>query len=182
VEESVEDSQPTVFKGTYRHRIDTKGRIPVPASFRRALQAEGQGQVVLTLLDQCLAAYPPRQWEALESQLSALPAFRKPVKALTRLLASRATDCELDVQGRILLPAPLRASAQLRQEAVVVGVLTRFEIWSPENWTSFVEESERLLEDVALDVQWPPPLGPGGGPPATAAPSGRPRPQAKPNR
>src|SRR5262249_13728784 len=93
VEESVEYSQPTVFKGTYRHRIDAKGRLPVPAAFRRELAEKATSSVVVTLLDQCLAAYPPDEWARLEEQLGALPAFSRPVKALTRLLASRAADC-----------------------------------------------------------------------------------------
>jgi MraZ protein len=182
VEESVEDFQPTVFKGTYRHRIDPKGRLPVPAAFRRTLRGEGESRLVVTLLDQCLAAYPPREWVELEAQLRSLPAFSRPVKALTRLLTSRAADCHLDVQGRILLPGPLRESARLLQEAVVVGVLNRFEIWSPAAWSSFLEESERLLEDAALDVQWPTPPSPAGGAGRPTPPSERRRPQAKPNR
>jgi MraZ protein len=92
-----------VFKGTYRHKIDPKGRLPVPAAFRRALSEGGAATVVVTLLDQCLAVYAPADWARLEHQLAALPAFSGPVKALTRLLASRASDCELDVQWP---PAP----------------------------------------------------------------------------
>jgi MraZ protein len=145
-----------VFKGTYRHRIDPKGRLPVPAAFRRTLGPEPA--VIVTALEQCLAAYPPGEWARLESQLGALPAFSKPVKALTRLLLSRAVDCELDGQGRILLPSALRESAGLGREAVVVGVLNRFEIWSPDSWEGFVRESERLLDDISLDIQWPLPL------------------------
>jgi MraZ protein len=160
-----------VFKGTYRHRIDPKGRIPVPASFRRVLQPEADGRLVVTVLDLCLAVYPPHEWEQLETQLRALPAFRKPVKALTRLLTSRAADCQVDTQGRILLPSVLRGAAGLKNEAVVVGVLNRFEVWSPEAWTGFLDESERLLDDASIDLQWPPP--PSAGPP---------RPQAKPKR
>jgi MraZ protein len=154
-----------VFKGTYRHRIDGKGRLPIPAAFRKALGDEGT--VVVTPLDQCLAAYAPSEWAKLEAQLAALPAFSKPVKALTRLLASRAADCEIDVQGRILLPPALRAAAGLERDAVVIGVLNRFELWAPEPWATFVLDSERLLEDVSLDVQWPPPPTPPAAAPAT---------------
>jgi MraZ protein len=161
-----------VFKGTYRHRLDPKGRLPVPAAFRRDL---ADGALVATPLDQCVACYPRDEWARLEAQLAALPAFSKPVKALTRLLASRAVDCELDVQGRILLPAALRAPAGLAHEVVVVGVLNRFEVWEPDAWSTFVRDSERMLEDVTLDVQWPPAPGPLADPDAV-------RPQAKPKR
>jgi MraZ protein len=171
-----------VFKGTYRHRIDPKGRLPVPAVFRRALDRDPA--VVVTLLDQCLAVYPPTEWARLEAQLHALPAFAKQVKALTRLLLSRAADCEIDVQGRILLPPALREAAGLGRDAVVVGVLNRFEIWSPESWDGFVRESERLLDDVSLDIQWPlPPVTPMEPAPTPSGPRpGTDHPQGKPKR
>jgi MraZ protein len=171
-----------VFKGTYRHRIDGKGRVPIPAAFRRELA--GEDRVVVTPLDQCLAAYSLQEWAKLEAQLAALPAFSKPVKALSRLLASRAADCEIDAQGRILLPASLRAGCGLARDAVVIGVLNRFELWAPEAWETFVRESERLLEDVTLDVQWPPPPSPPAPAPDTpprARPGGR-DPQANSSR
>jgi MraZ protein len=156
-----------VFKGTYRHKIDPKGRLPVPAAFRKALGAAESGRLVVTLLDQCLAAYPAQEWEKLETQLRGLPAFSKQVKALTRMLASRAVDCELDVQGRVLLPASLRQAAGLGREAVVVGVLNRFEVWEPDAWSSFLRESERLLDDVSLDIPWPLPQAAPPEPPST---------------
>jgi MraZ protein len=145
-----------VLKGTYRHRIDPKGRLPVPAAFRRALAETGPATVIVTPLDQCLAAYPVGEWARLEAHLAQLPPFSGPAKAVTRLLASRAVDCDLDVQGRILLPTGLRAAAGLGTEAVVIGVLNRFEIWAPDRWDSFLAESERLLEDASLGVEWPP--------------------------
>ena len=168
-----------MFKGTYRYRIDPKGRLPVPAAFRRALR-DSSG-VVVTLLDQCLAVYPLAEWQRLEGQLRALPAFSKPAKALTRRLMSRAADCALDVQGRILLPPVLRQAVGLSREAVVVGVLNRFEVWGPLAWDSFLEESEKLLDDVSLDLVWPSPPATSPGPPAGAV-SEPPRPQGKPNR
>ena len=139
----------------------------MPPPFRRALREPGADHVVLTVLDQCLAAYPPAEWARLEEQLASLPAFSKPVKALTRALASRAVDCALDGQGRVLLPPALRSAASLSKEAVVVGVLNRFEVWSPEAWDSFLRDSERILDDLSLDVQWPPPPA---GPPSTGKP------------
>lgn len=164
----MEYSQPAVFKGTYVHKIDAKGRLPVPAALRRTLAEVGATRVVVTLLDQCLAAYPPSEWVRLEEQLRQLPAFSRQVKAMTRLLASRAADCDLDVQGRILLPPALRAAAGLARDAVIVGVLNRFEVWAPDAWRSFLADSERLLEDVTLEVPWPVP-------PAAALPQEKPK-------
>ena len=164
-----------MFKGTYPYKTDGKGRLPVPAAFRRALGKERR--VVVTLLDQCLAAYPVAEWKRLEVQLAALPAFSKPAKAVTRLLASRAADCVLDGQGRILIPPSLRKAAALGREVIVVGVLNRFEVWPPEAWEAFLRESETLLDHVSLDLQWPPPPSvPPAEPPEPH------RPQAKPSR
>ena len=145
----------------------------MPAAFRRGLG--DAAAVAVTPLDQCLAAYPPHEWARLEEQLRTLPAFSKPAKALTRLLTSRAIDCELDVQGRILLPAALRAAAGLDREALVIGVLNRFEVWAPDRWESFVADSERLLEDATLDVQWPLPPAP----PTEASAPGLPQEKAR---
>ncbi len=152
----------------------------MPAPFRRELSAEGAARVVVTVLDQCLAVYAPAEWSRLEAQISSLPAFNRQVKALTRLLASRAADCDLDVQGRILLPPALRQAAALGREAVVIGALSRFEIWAPESWDAFLRESERLLDDVALDLPWPLATPPGS--PSPGAPPAPALPQAKPSR
>ena len=147
-----------------------RGGLPVPAAFRGRWGTRGGSSSRSST--SASRSTRPSEWSKLETQLAALPAFSKPVKALTRLLASRAADCEIDVQGRILLPPALRAAAGLERDAVVIGVLNRFEVWSPETWDGFVRESERLLDDVSLDIQWPlPPAPPTGAP---SAPSGAP--------
>lgn len=152
----MEYSQLAVWKGTYLHRIDAKGRLPIPAPIRRSLQEDGQARVVVTRLDQCLAAYAPPDWSRLEAELLALPTFDPKSRMLSRVLTRDAGDCEIDVQGRILLPPGLRQAAGLERDAVVVGVLNRFEIWSPPAWDTFLRASENFLDTVSLGIQWPP--------------------------
>jgi len=150
-----------VFKGTFHHRLDPKGRLPVPAPFRRQLEGQGEAAVVVTLLDHCLAAYAPSEWARLEEQLLAMPSLAKSTRALTRRLASQAADCVFDVQGRILIPPPLREAGGLGgPDVVVVGVLNRFELWAPAAWDDFLQESEHLLDDASLDLAWPVPPPP----------------------
>ena len=146
-----------VFKGTFEYRIDAKGRLPVPAPFRRVLEDGGEMGLVVTLHDQCLAVYPSGQWSRVEQQLLSLPPFAKATQALSRRLASQAADARLDVQGRILLPPVLRRAAGLSTDVTVIGVLNRFEVWSPEAWSAFLRDSEQLLGDAALNTVWPAP-------------------------
>lgn len=143
-----------MFKGSYRYKIDAKGRLPLPPAFRKALGAQG-GALVATRLDGCVALYGESEWQRLETQLRRLPAFARQTKALTRHLASQAADCSIDSQGRVLIPPTLRGLAGLKREAIVVGALDRVEVWAPDAWALFLRESERLLEDVTLDVSWP---------------------------
>lgn len=146
-----------MFRGTFEYRIDAKGRLPVPAPFRRALEKAGQSGLVVTLHDQCLAAYPGSEWSLLEQQLLSLPPFARASQALARRFASQAADAKLDVQGRILLPPVLRRAAGLATDVTVVGVLNRFEIWAPGAWSAFLRDSETLLDDTTLGTLWSPP-------------------------
>lgn len=173
MEESVEDSQLAVFKGTYRHKLDGKGRLPIPAPFRRSLERPGSRGIVATLVDPCVALYPRAAWQRLEDELLRLPPFARQSQALARHLASRAVDCAIDGQGRVLIPPALRAAAGLAREAVVVGVLDRIEVWEPLAWQRFLHDSEHLLEDVSLAAVWPIP-GQGSEPGAPPRSTGKP--------
>jgi MraZ protein len=139
-----------MFKGTFEYRIDSKGRLPVPAPFRRVLDGDHQSGVVATLLDQCVAVYTLPQWSLLEQQLLKMPTFAKQTKTLTRRLASQAAECPMDQQGRILIPPVLRRAVGLEKNVMIVGVLNRFEVWAPGTWATFLRDSEHILDDVTL--------------------------------
>lgn len=120
----------SMFMGEYNHSIDAKGRIIVPAKFREAL---GEQFVVTLGLDGCLFVYPDEEWQDFIQQLNNLPG-NKEARQLQRYFMAGAATCEVDKQGRILIPHKLREAAALEKEIVFVGVLKKIEIWSKERW------------------------------------------------
>lgn len=138
-----------MFMGEYSHNIDAKGRIIVPSKFREGL---GERFVITRGLDQCLFAYPMNEWRTLEEKLKKLPLTKKDARAFTRFFFSGAVECELDKQGRINIPAPLRKYAAMEKECAVIGVSNRVEFWDASNWDSFVEESEESFAEIAENM------------------------------
>ena len=136
-----------MFMGEYNHSIDQKGRIIVPAKFREELGEE----FVMTLgLDGCLFVYPNSEWETFVEQLKKLPGNRE-VRQLQRYFLAGATNCELDKQGRILIPVKLREHAKLEKEVVFVGVLGEIEVWSKERWdaNNDFDDVEAMAENMS---------------------------------
>ena len=121
-----------MFMGEYNHIIDAKGRLIIPARFRELL---GEEFILTKGLDGCLSIYPMDAWEAFETKLRALPLTNKNARTFTRFFVAGATNCELDRQGRVLVPQPLREFAGLEKEVVLTGNLDRIEIWSKEKWS-----------------------------------------------
>ncbi|UOQ47967.1 division/cell wall cluster transcriptional repressor MraZ [Gracilibacillus caseinilyticus] len=138
-----------MFMGEYQHNIDTKGRIIVPSKFRENL---GEQFVVTRGLDQCLFAYPMNEWHQLEEKLKKLPLTKKDARAFTRFFFSGAVECELDKQGRINIPAPLRKYAGIEKECAVIGVSNRVEFWAEEKWNEFVDVSEESFAEIAENM------------------------------
>ena len=120
-----------MFMGEYNHTIDAKGRLIIPAKFRETL---GEEFILTKGLDGCLSIYPMDEWESFEEKLKALPLTDKNARAFLRFFVAGATSCELDRQGRILIPSTLREFAGLEKEVVLTGNLTRIEVWSKERW------------------------------------------------
>ena len=133
-----------MFMGEYNHNIDTKGRLIIPAKFRELL---GEEFIVTKGLDGCLFVFPKNEWEIIEKKLSALPLNNKSARKFTRFLVAGATLCEVDKQGRILIPGVLREFAELEKDVVLTGNLNRVEIWSKLRWTE--ANSYDDMDDVA---------------------------------
>ncbi|AEH53069.1 division/cell wall cluster transcriptional repressor MraZ [Weizmannia coagulans] len=138
-----------MFMGEYRHNIDVKGRLIVPAKFREQL---GDTFVITRGLDRCIFGYPADEWKQVEEKLKSLPLTKKDARAFTRFFFSGATECEWDKQGRILIPAPLLSYAKLEKECVVLGVSNRIEIWSKDLWEEYFQESEASFADIAENL------------------------------
>jgi len=123
-----------VFTGEYRHTVDEKGRLAVPARFRTQLDA---GAYVSRWIDGCLAIHTRQGWEHLQDLVAGLPITDSRARIFQRQIFGGALEAEIDRQGRVLLPAYLRDEAALSGEAVVVGVRDHAEIWNPERWADY---------------------------------------------
>jgi MraZ protein len=144
----------SVFRGVHHINMDAKGRLAIPAKHREPLLGHCSGEVVITIDTQvaCLALYPLPEWEVIQDQIQALPALKPAVKRFQRLTLGYATDLEMDANGRLLLPAPLREYANLDKKLVLVGQGNKLEIWSENLWLS--ERDKALLESGA-DTELP---------------------------
>ena len=143
-----------MFLGRYRHTIDGKGRLTVPARYRDLLAAEG---AYLTQgLDNNLNVYPPNVFERIFNRVNSLNMTDPSARSLRRLMFSNAEQVTLDKTGRILIPHFLREALELDGEAVIVGMGDYFEIWSPDQWdgqASMMEENEPIaLRFMDLDL------------------------------
>lgn len=124
-----------MFKGSFQFTIDAKGRVSIPSRFREILAERYEEKLVVTNdLDNCLVAFPFEEWSLIEQKIRDLPSSAPDVKAFMRFIYSRATECELDRQGRVLIPPPLREYAQLKRDVVIVGMGHKMEIWDPSLW------------------------------------------------
>lgn len=137
-----------MFMGEYSHTIDTKGRLIIPAKFRELL---GEEFVLTKGLDGCLSIYPMEEWKSFEEKLKSLPLTNKNARKFSRFFVSGATVCELDKQGRILVPSTLREFASLEKDVVLTGSLNRIEIWSKTKWTENSDYDD--MDSIAEDMQ-----------------------------
>lgn len=127
-----------------------KGVLLYPAKFREIL---GDNFIVTKGLDGCLFVYPNDEWTRFEEKLKSLPLTNKNARQFTRFFLAGAAACEVDKQGRILLPQVLREFASLEKDVVLVGVASRIEIWSRERWDESMNTYDGDMDEVAENME-----------------------------
>jgi MraZ protein len=100
-------------------------------------------------LDGCLFVYSQAEWKNFEEKLRTFPLTNKDARALMRFFLSGAMECEIDKQGRFLIGGNLREFAELEKEVVIIGVLTKIEIWSKNKWLKYSEEENLAADEIA---------------------------------
>jgi len=136
------------FSGKYYYTLDQKGRLIIPAPFREILASNYTSRLIFTndAFDRCLNAYPVDEWGALMEKVKAMPQTLDSVRYFMRRVIGSAIECEIDRQGRVLIPSALRIDSGLDSEVVVLGQGNRIEIWNK-------DELERVADPEKIDRQ-----------------------------
>lgn len=141
------------FRGSYQHSIDHKGRVSIPARFRRLLSGDSNGTlVVLRGLDACVWLYPLEEFKRFEDRLRARSMGDEASRRFQRMLLMDSRDETLDAQGRVAIPPRLIAHAKLEKDVLVNGLLDHIEIWNPDLFEQYLKSSNRTYEDIAGEL------------------------------
>lgn len=133
---------PGKFLGSYLYQLDEKGRVALPAAFRR--EAADQRFVLLQPYPPALALYPEGEWQQVEDRLRDLLKHEPSARMWVLRMMSGAMEVAPDSQGRILIPARLQEAAQLEQQAMLIGAIDKIEIWNPKLFESAAEGAEKF--------------------------------------
>ena len=132
------------FFGRYEHSLDIKGRVILPARFRREL---GTTALLTKNNDRCLALWTQDAFEKKLSEMEVLQEEGRDQRNLARVWAQGATEVEIDRQGRMAIPGFLREFARLEGEVLINGAINRVELWDPSVWEERIAPSERRLTE-----------------------------------
>ena len=136
--------------GEYSHSLDVKGRLIMPVKLREDM---GENFIITTGLDGCLFGFSMSEWQKFEDKLKTLPITNKNARNFVRFFLSGATECELDKQGRFLIPGKLREVASLDRDVTIIGAGTRIEIWNKEKWEDHISEENLSIEEIEQNMQ-----------------------------
>jgi MraZ protein len=138
-----------VFLGTHNPKLDEKGRLFLPAKFRDRL---ADGLVVTRGQERCLYVFPMDEFVRLAGQMQQAPTTSKAARDYMRVFLSGASDEVPDKQGRVTIPANLRAYAGLTRECTVIGAGSRVEVWDTDAWNAYLESTEQGFADQSEEV------------------------------
>ena len=139
-----------MFYGEFEHSIDRKGRLILPAKFREVAKNQFVEKFFVTRgLDKCLFMFSEEEWRSQENKFKTMSFTKQQPRIFIRLFFSSAVDVSFDKQGRILLPQYLKDFAQIKKDAVIVGVSNRIEIWAKDKWVEFYGNSRQSFEEIA---------------------------------
>ncbi len=132
--------------GEFKHNLDDKGRIAIPAKFRTTLS---DGAIMTKGLDGCLFMFGLSEWKILAEKLVKLPLAQSNSRAFVRLMLAGAVDARVDVQGRVLVPDYLRKYSELKKQVIIAGLYNRIELWDADRWEKYKEKTEGSSEEIA---------------------------------
>lgn len=132
--------------GEFRHTLDAKKRLAVPAKWRKEV---GRKVVITYGLDHCLSVYPPKEWVRVSEKLSALSLGQTDTRSFNRFMLAGAVETEVDGAGRILIPDFLKDFAGLDMKVVWAGVHSRLEIWDETRWQEYKGRVEKQADALA---------------------------------
>ncbi len=141
-----------MFRGSFEHTLDTKGRLSIPSKFREVLLGKGDDRIIISnfVLEgtRCLDVYPLDEWVRFEEEIRKKPKFDRRMVLFQNYYLGGASECVVDKQGRILIPPLLRQYASLKRDVVWVSALDKFRVWDQEAWKKvFAEAEEKLMQD-----------------------------------
>lgn len=139
-------ANPSMLIGEFRHSIDAKKRVALPAKFRKEI---GKKVVVTHGLDNCLFVYPIKQWETVAARLAELSIGQADTRGFNRFMLAGAVETDVDSMGRILIPDFLKEFAHLKSRVVVAGIHNRLEIWDEKRWKEYTTKIEKQADVLA---------------------------------
>ncbi len=136
------------FIGTHSCKVDSKGRISIPASFRRFLGAEGGETFVVTRgIDRCLSLYAPDGWREFQEKMNSLPPGKRK-RQVIRFFSRNSKTLLLDKQGRVGIPRDFMSDYGMDKEVLLVGALDYIEVWNPKEFETHLKEAPEALDEL----------------------------------
>jgi MraZ protein len=142
-----------MFRGQFTYSIDSKGRFSIPAKLRKHVSPEANDTFIMTRgTASCIDVYPLDQWQLLEDKLKSLNQFKPTDSRFVRTLLQHIAEDSLDAQSRLLIPQELKDYAKIDKEVLILGVLNKIEVWNPEIFKEYLNQSSETYEEIAAKV------------------------------